>query len=520
MRTARRSLAAALLVVLVGCATGPTPSSEPTATPPPLPSVAPTPADGRPLQPVPEVAVPGLTDPPAGRGAARYTGQRLAWTSCGGRVQCTTTTAPLDWSDPDGRALTLAVGRIPAIAQPRLGSLFVNPGGPGGSGLDYLRFFDAAGLEQYDVVSWDPRGVGRSTPVRCSDDAALDRLFSLDSSPDDAAESSLLNGALVAFGQDCLRRSGALLEHISTADTVADLDLLRGLVGDPQLRYLGSSYGTRIGAQYARTFPARTGAMVLDGAVDLDDRSAFRQLQGFERSLNHFASWCAERRCRLGASREQVLGAVGRLLGRLDQSPLPGVDGRLLTQQLAVQGVVYPLYAGRAGWPRLQQALEDAVGPGTGQALLALGDQANERTAAGRYRQFVAAFSAIRCRDSQESSVAKADREALELVPKAPVLAPHAGPDRVCPLWPVAPAPRPAPVDGSGVGLPVVVVGTTGDPATPYEWAEQMSAQLRGAVLVTYEGEGHLAYDKSPCVQTLVRAYLVQGRVPPARSRC
>ena len=516
-----RPVVLALVLALVGLSAcslplpGPRPSS-----PAPLPSVAATPADGRPLQPVPDVLVPGMTDPPAGSGAARYTAQRLSWEPCGGRVQCARVQAPLDWSRPDGQAITLTVGRLPATASPRIGSLFINPGGPGGSGLDYLRFFDVRGLTRYDIVSWDPRGVGRSTPVQCSDDATLDRLFSIDGSPDDTAEQSALNGAVAGFGRDCLRRSGQLLAHISTADTVRDLDLLRGLVGDARLHYFGSSYGTDIGAHYAEAYPERTGPMVLDGAVDLGDDSRTDQLQGFERALDHFATWCAGQPCPLGSSRGAVLDAVSVLLQRLDGSPLPGSGSRPLTQQLAVSGIVYPLYSGRAGWPVLSQALAEAVDQRKGGRLLALADAANDRGRDGRYTQFADAFPAIRCLDSRNTSVAAADRKATGLVAKAPVLGPYAGADLVCPLWPVAPAPAAPPVDAAGVGTPIVVVGTTGDPATPYEWAKEMDAQLRSSVLVTFAGEGHLAYDKSPCVRTLVQDYLVEGRVPADGTRC
>ena len=413
----------------------------------------------------------------------------------------------------------MTIGRIPATASPRLGSLFINPGGPGGSGLDYLRYFNAAGLDRYDIVSWDPRGVGRSTPVRCSDDATLDRLFSIDASPDDASEASTLERSVAGFGADCLRRSGSLLEHISTADTVRDLELLRRLVGDRRLHYFGSSYGTQIGADYAQAYPDRTGPMVLDGAVDLGEDSTTKQLQGFELALDHFATWCAAQRCRVGSSPPQVLAAVKRLLQSLDARPLPAAGERPLTQQLGTQGLLYPLYGGTAGWPPLRAALEAAL-DGDGRGLLALADAGNERAADGHYAQLAVAFPAIRCRDSQDVSVAQAERAAAALVSKAPVLGPYAGPDLICPLWPVPPAPAAPHVDATGVRTPIVVIGTTGDPATPYVWAQEMNRQLRSSVLITYAGEGHLSYGKSGCVQALVRGYLVAGRIPPVNSRC
>ncbi len=481
-------------------------------------SVAPTPADGRPLEPVPAVVPPGVTDPPAGSGTARYTAQRPDWHSCSQRVECAAVSAPLDWSAPDGRALTLVVGRVPATASPRLGTLFINPGGPGGSGLDLLSGFPTRGLEHYDVASWDPRGVGRSTPVRCSTDAQLDRLFSLDVSPDDDAEAVTLNTAARDFGRTCLERSGALLEHISTADTVRDLDLLRGLVGDERLHYLGFSYGTQIGAQYADTFPEHTGSMVLDGAVDLNDDSGVTQIQGFERALGHFATWCAAQRCGLGEDRAAVLQTVRRLLTRLDASPLPGRGGRVLTQQLGLSGVLTPLYDGTSSWPRLAEAIGQAV-RGQGGGLLAFADRGNERGSDGRYGPIATAFPAIRCLDSRAVSVAEADAKARAALDRAPVLGPFSGADVFCPLWPVAPAPKTRRLHRVG-DRPVLVVGTTGDPATPYEYAVGMARQLDSAVLLTHEGEGHTGYGSSACVQRVVQAYLTEGRVPSSGARC
>lgn len=531
MRTTRPRPAALLVVLalllaalVAGCSADPGSGSVDTPAPgllpsaPSLPDVAPTPPDGRPLQPVPEGVAPGTSGPPAGSGDARYTGQAVAWSSCTKRVECARVAAPLDWSTPDGRALTLVAGRVRATATPRLGSLFLNPGGPGGSGLDLLAGFPTQGLERWDLVSWDPRGVGRSTAVRCSDDASLDRLLALDSSPDDAAEASVRNAAVAGFGRDCLARSGALLEHVSTADTVRDLDLLRSLVGDERLTYLGFSYGTQIGAQYADTFPEHTGAMVLDGAVDLRAEPRVDQIQGFERALGHFATWCASQRCPLGSDRTAVLAGVKRLLTDLDAHPLPAAPGRPLTQQLGLSGVLAPLYDGTDGWPRLAGALA-AAGRGQGSGLLALADAGNERGRDGRYGSLASAFPAIRCLDSQAESVAAADRRAATLVPKAPVLGPFNGADVFCPLWPVPPAPKTGRLHHVG-DRPVVVVGTTGDPATPYEYAVDMARDLDSAVLVTHEGEGHTAYGSSACVRRLVQAYLNDGRVPASGVRC
>lgn len=478
-----------------------------------LPSL---PAKGRPVQPVPDVRPAGFTDPPPGTGLDRYRRQGLHWRSCAKAVTCASVLAPLDYADPDGTAITLALAKRAATAPDRLGTLFVNPGGPGGSGRSYAAGFNAKGLERYDVVGWDPRGAGGSTPVTCFGSADLDRYFSTDISPDNAAEKRALQAENYAFGTSCLARSGPLLQHISTATTVQDLDLLRGLVGDTKLNYFGASYGTEIGALYAQTYPGTVGHLVLDGAVDISGDKV-SQIEGFERALTHFAAWAATGGGHpLGTSQTEVLGRVRDLLTGLDAQPLT-VGARQLSQAQAVQGVVDPLYE-RGDWPVLLKALA-AADEGNGQDLLALADAGNFRNGNGAYGQIAYSFPAIRCLDSQATSVAAAERSAKRDSEKAPLLGPLGGPDLVCPLWPVAPAPKEPRITAKGAA-PIVVVGTTGDPATPYENAVGMARQLSSGVLVTLEGEGHTAYGQSSCVRSLVDAYLVQDQVPPDGVRC
>ena len=312
------SITVALLAALGACSTAPsTPSGQPSSASSPSAAASSSPQlpeDGRPLQPIPEVEPAGFTKPPPGIGLARYERQRLDWKACGHGFSCTTMLVPLDYADPDGTAISLAVAKRPATSAKKLGSLIINPGGPGGSGVGYVGGFDAAGLQRYDIVGWDPRGVGSSTPVTCFGRADLERYLSMDSSPDDATEWQARIDEQIKFGQSCLRRSGALLEHISTMETVRDLDLLRGLVGDTKINYLGSSYGTRIGALYAEMFPQRVGRMVLDGAVNTNSKSKIDQIDGFERALRHFAAWCADEDCRLGAQRDDVLAKIKEFL--------------------------------------------------------------------------------------------------------------------------------------------------------------------------------------------------------------
>jgi len=517
------SVTAVLLTLLGGCsADPPTPSSQASAVTSPSATATSDPQlpkDGRPLQPIPKVRPAGFTKPPPGTGLARYERQRLDWKPCGHGFSCSMMLVPLDYARPDGTAITLAVAKRPATSDKRLGSLIINPGGPGGSGVGYVGYFNAAGLERYDIVGWDPRGVGRSTPVTCFVPADLDRYFSMDSSPDDPAEWQARIDEQTEFGQSCLRGSGALLEHISTMETVRDLDLLRGLVGDSKINYFGSSYGTRIGALYTKVFPQRVGRMVLDGAVDINSKSKIDQVDGFERALHHFAAWCADSHCKLGEQRDDVLSKIKEFLDRLDQQPLAATDGRTLSQQQGVEAAFYAMYGGTNSWPGLRDALTAAIFDGDGGGMLQLADAADRRNPDGTYGQLVYAFPAIRCLDSQEDSVRAAEKRLTEDTREAPILGRLNGPDLVCPLWPVKSAPKQPEVDADGAP-PIVVIGTTGDPATPYEYAKSMGDELSPAVLLTFDGEGHLAYGQSQCIKTLVDAYLVRNQVPRDGTQC
>ena len=516
-------MVAALLAVLAGCSAGSSgQANEASSAPSPSAVATPSPElpkDGRPLQPIPEVKPEGFTEPPPGNGLARYEKQSPNWESCGHGFSCSTILVPLDYANPDGTAITLFVAKRPATGSKRLGTLFINPGGPGGSGVGYVGSFNAAGLENYDIVGWDPRGVGHSTPVVCFGKNDLDHYFSMDSSPDDAGELQARIDEQIEFGQSCLKRSGALLEHISTMETVRDLDLLRLLVGDAKINYFGSSYGTKIGALYAEMFPQRVGRMVLDGAINISSKSKVSQVQGFERALDHFASWCANAECRLGSQRDDVLSTIKEFLDGLDQQPLAVSGGRSLSQQQGVEAVFYSMYGGVSSWPTLRDALTAAIFDKDGSGLLQLADASDRRDRDGSYGQLNYAFPAIRCLDSQDDSVQAAEHRLAEESRSAPVLGRLNGPDLACPLWPVKSAPKQPAVDAVGAP-PIVVIGTTGDPATPYEYAKSMARELRPAVLVTFDGEGHLAYGQSGCVRELVVAYLARNELPRDGTRC
>lgn len=406
--------------------------------------------------------------------------------------------------------------KVPATEEPRLGTLFVNRGGPGEPGQDLARSFERKGLEQYDIVGWDPRGTGESTPVVCADDAQLDAYYAQDQSPDDQGEVDAYREANARFGQACLEGSGELLQHIGTDDTVADLELLRELVGDEKLHFLGYSYGTDLGSAYAQAHPDRVGKLVLDSAVDISGEDQLIQASGFDRALGNFADWCAGQRCELGRSREQVIDSVRQLLTSLDQKPLP-VGDRILSQSLGLSGVLLPLYS-KQSWPYLRSGVQ-AAREGDGSVLLELADLYNGRDGAGGFNTRLTAFTAIRCLDEPDRGLAGADALARQARDKAPVFGPYLGPDYACATWPAVPRPEQPPRTAKGA-QPILVVGTTGDSATPYEYAVQMAEQLESGVLLTNKGEGHTAYGSgSRCVDKAVVDYFT-GEPPSKDLTC
>lgn len=504
------------LLVMTGCTPG---APAPTAPAAEVIAISTVPGEDidRPLYP-PVVARPdGFVPAPEGEGLTGYLAQKVRWRDCG-RYQCAEIAAPLDYAAPGAQALTVALARKRATTTPVLGTLFINPGGPGGSGRELLGGFDDTGLTGYDIVGWDPRGTGASTPVACLSDRATDALNLLDGSPDDQAETDALIVGARNLARGCWQNSGPLLAHISTIDTVRDLDLLRRLLGDKKLNYLGYSYGTQIGATYAELFPQHTGRLVLDAAVDITDDEEIIQAMGFDKALSNFAAWCAGERCTLGISSAEVLSSITGLFDELDAEPLD-VGDRVLTQSLAVTGVAAYLYGGVPAWTALARDLTLAVS-GDGEALLRASDVLNDRDEDGHYGSMSASFLAISCLDSTDKGVQDADRQWLADQKKAPILAKYFGPGITCPLWPVRSAPQ---LDLRGRGAaPLLVIGATGDPATPYQQAVTMAKQLESAVLVTYEGEGHATYGngRSTCVDGLVRDYLTRGVTPDADVRC
>ncbi|WP_030545021.1 alpha/beta hydrolase [Streptomyces albus] len=479
---------------------------------------------------------------------ASLTDQKPRWTECeapvkalgpaarapGARWQCATVRAPLDYADPDGETLGIALIRARAAdSERRIGSLLLNFGGPGSSGVASLpgwgTVFDDLG-SRYDLVGFDPRGVAGSSGVVCRDSEAMEAAASrLDHTPDDATEEKAFLADAKDFAAGCERRSGTVLPHVGTESAARDMDLLRAVLGDDRLHYLGFSYGTRLGAVYAHLFPQRVGRLVLDAVSDpsADDvRHARNQTTGFQRALENYLADCAAQGadCPVGTDPEAGAERVAALLRRLDRDPLPATGGRELTESLARTGIVRALYTEQL-WTRLTDALREALQAGTGSRLLALADAYNDRDESGRYSNQSHSQRAISCADS-------ADRlsldEARELLPEFRELSPVFGEFLAwdlagwCAGWPVREdAGRP---DVSAKGAdPILVIGTTGDPATPYEGARIMADGLGKGVGIhlTYEGEGHGAYSSgNACTKRAVDAYFLDGEVPEDGTTC
>lgn len=456
-----------------------------------------------------------------------YYEQELSWRGCGvPGFQCATLTAPLDYTDVDpAEDLQLAVARVRAPdSAGRIGSLLVNPGGPGASAIDFLQGYAGLGFpepvrERYDMVALDARGTGRSEPVECLSDAEMDEFTQVDRTPDDEAEAEELFAAVTAFGEGCRERSGRLLEHISTEDSARDLDLLRAVLGDGRLHFYGASYGTQLGAVYAELYPERVGRLVLDAAVDPRLSTLERdreQAGGFETAFRAFLADCTARAdCPLTEAED-----LSRLFAELDAEPLPTGEERRLTESLALTGVAQALYAPSL-WPRLRAALA-AAADGDGGPLLELADSYHDREPDGTYGTIMFAFPAISCLDAPPA-VREPDDVRAEL-PAFEEVSPTFGADfawamLLCAAWPVEATGEPSAVEAPGAA-PILVLGTTRDPATPYAWSQALAEQLESGVLVTYDGDGHGAYGESDCVDAVVGDYLLGGAVPTEDPRC
>ncbi|WP_238335794.1 alpha/beta hydrolase [Serinicoccus kebangsaanensis] len=480
-------------------------------------------------------AGPTATSTPLADGAPEgledYYSQRLTWSSCQGDFECASLTVPMDYAEPDGQTIDLALLRSPASGE-ATGSLVVNPGGPGASGVDYAMMSGMAisgeVREAYDVVGFDPRGVGRSAPVTCFEDEQMDEFLSSDPSPDDAAEEEASTQLVEDFAQACGESAPDLLGHVSTVEAARDIDVLRAALGEEQLDYYGASYGTFLGTTYASLFPDRVGALVLDGAIEPDLSElemGLGQAAGFERATRAYVENCvASGECPLGSDVESAMARIPAFLDELDTAPLP-VEGDAapeLTEGWGMYGIIAAMYTEQY-WPLLTQAFERAF-DGDGTIMMFLANLYASRGSDGSYDgNTMQAIYAVNCLDRPvDADGEDLDSAAVEqqFEEASRTWGRYLAGEGACAFWPAEAVETVEDYSAAGAD-PILVIGTTRDPATPYEWAEGLAETLDSGVLLTYDGDGHTAYGRSnDCIDDVVDAYLLEGTVPEEGTTC
>jgi pimeloyl-ACP methyl ester carboxylesterase len=435
--------------------------------------------------------------------------------------ECGTIRLPLNYADPALGTVRIAVMRRRATSV-RLGALLLNPGGPGTSAIDFLGEFveDSRSplLDHFDLVAFDPRGVGYGTSLDCHE--TLQTLYAVDPSPDNEPEWQSAIAAAAKFAADCGAADGALLPHLGTLNVARDMDRVREALGEAKLDYFGFSYGTSIGARYAELFPDKVGRFVLDGAVDLGLSAldlALEQAKGFERALDRYLAWCAGAagRCAWTAGADPRAAFLA-IAAAVDAAPLPTAPtgDRPLGPGEFNTAVIATFYIGELGFEPLTQGL-DAAKAGDGRKLLEYVDAYLRREADGSYPNREEANNAVNCLDRKPMSVAEIRAAAARFASEAPIFGlPALTGQLVCAHWPVMGSDI---VPPRAMGAPpLVVIGTVGDPATPYAWSQALAEDLASAVLLTALGDGHTAYGRgNACVDQAVHAFYFDGVVPP-----
>ena len=481
---------------------------------------------------------PGPTGEKVAPELERFYTQELDWTSCGfGSTDCTEVMVPLDWSEPTGDTIQIAIARHLASGTP-LGSLLINPGGPGGSGFDFVEqsaayIVSPEVLKNYDVIGFDPRGVGRSTPIECYSDDAEKDAFLYDTFPDAYGTQAWLDELTERGGawvEQCNEMTGPLLGNLDAASVARDMDVIRALLGDTELHYLGYSYGTYLGSVYAALFPEKVGRMVLDGAVDPavgDLESLVVQMAGFDSALRAYLEWCLPQSdCPFTGSVASAQKTIRQMLDTVDARAFASSDGRTLDSATTATGIIYTLYS-ESSWGELS-TLFTQLRKGDADTVFYYADAYNDRGFDGSYSgNSMEIYTSVICNegDLAEDGVGTLDGLA-EIDAAAPTLGRYASYDDyavldvVCSNWPYPRAELPTDFSAPGAP-PIIVIGTTNDPATPYANAVALAKQLSSGVLVTYNGEGHTIYAQGVrCIDDAVDAYLLEGTVPSADPQC
>lgn len=471
-------------------------------------------------------AAPATTEP---TGDFDPYAQTLEWTACD-LGECAEVTVPIDYDDSSAGTTTIAMIRQTAAGDPadRVGTLFVNPGGPGESGIDFVLdagfFFGQPILESFDIVGFDPRGVGASDPLICLDDDELDTWIAADIDADDPASVEAYGELTAGMAEACLETNPELSQHVTTVETAKDIDVLRALVGDDELYYFGGSYGTFLGATYAALFPDHVGRMVLDGAMDPSIallQNDLRQAGGFQLAFDDYATDCVANACPLGETTDEIEGVVAGVFEAALAEPLPTDDAdRPLTRSLAFYGVIAELYA-EEQWPLLTEAIS-AAADGDGTLLLAFADTYFQRTEEGYGTNTAESNKAITCLDAALAPEADSLPTEDDFIAASSLFGEiyYGLVEIECDTWPIEPSVGFPDYSAPGAA-PILVVGSTGDPATPIESAYVLADQLESGVLLVREGEGHTAYfNFNPCINEIVDAYLAEGTVPEDETTC
>jgi pimeloyl-ACP methyl ester carboxylesterase len=454
----------------------------------------------------------------------------VSWKPCTGNQgpdgdDCATVMVPLDYTKATGTKIGIALARQAATGS-KIGSLIMNPGGPGASGVDGLDYLASllspADLAHFDIVTFDPRGVARSDGVRCETGPQLDQFIHLNPAPTTEAGFQQLLAAARAFAAGCEARSGAILPFVGTINAARDMDEIRSAVGDAKLTYMGFSYGTFLGATYAELFPTHIRAMVLDGALDpAADPITSNTIQaaGFDQQLGAFFAYCTGNTLCPWKPGRALRTDYDALIARIVANPLPGDGSRTLGPGEAFFAVAEELYD-QTLWPALATGLANADA-GDGALLLEYSDEYTQRNSSGAYTNSLEANNAISCVDQpwpRDPTVLQ--RGAVTAKQKAPEfgVADLYG-ALTCTAWPAPPTSSPHAISAAG-SPPIVVVGSTGDPATPYADAVALAGQLQHGVLLTRVGDGHTGYRSSACIRSHVDSYLVSLTVPASGIRC
>lgn len=455
--------------------------------------------------------------------------QQLKWTDCGG-AQCTKITVPLDYANPSKATTQLNVVKIVAQGD-SLGSLFVNPGGPGGSGFDYAKsasqVFTSEVTNNFDVIGVDPRGVATSDPVHCLTDQQVDQLAGEVVKSDTAAQLKKLEVQSKLPAQGCLTSANPNFAFMSTENVAKDFDIARSAIGDESFNYLGKSYGSAVGTKYAELFPSRVGRMVLDGVLPIDaslDEVTQAQAIGFEQAFKDFSDDCVlQNDCPYQGSGVQVAQKLRQLFSDLDKSPMKVQDGREVTGAFLRSAVLSYLYFPETDYPKLRDALNQLVKGENAEPLGKLSDERSGRQADGHYRtNSFDSYFAVTCLDRQFKQTTQ---DVASLAQQWTAISPTFGESLAwgilpCSNWPVTAA-GPVRVKVAKIIPPILIVSRTHDPATPVQWAKNLEQEVPNSRLITWESQGHTGYHQgSSCIDSAVDTYLLQGTLPAENTQC